>query len=126
MKRIAAILGMAALMLGASIYAQQPPAPEKPKADVPPVLTGDQRAMYFKAHDNITSANAALQQAQQQIQQAQQEFQAVVAELNKACGDKYQPQLDQSPGPKHGDPVCVLKPEPAKAPEAKPAEPAKK
>ena len=71
--------------------------------DKPPIISAEHRGDLFKAQ-------LALLQAQAAEQAAKTKMDAIIAELTKDCGDKYQPQMD----PQSGDPVCVAKPEPAK------------
>lgn len=74
---------------------------DKPKAPAPvPAVSDALRAKFFKAQSQMIQAN-------EQAKQQQKQYQAVTAEIQKACGDAYFVQLDET-----GDPVCIAKPEP--------------
>lgn len=102
-----AVLTCAAML----VLGQQKPAESKPGA---PALPEALKAKYFKASAQSLQAQTQMEQVRQLVTQRNTEFQAVVSEIQKACGEKFQPQID-----KEGDPACVVKPEPAKAPEKK-------
>jgi hypothetical protein len=87
------------LLLAVPSFAQQKTAPDSPAAAKPstPVITDAERASFFKAQSQMIQANA-------QAQQSQAAFQAQVAELQKACGDKFTLQLNAG-----GDPECIAK-----------------
>ena len=79
-------------------------------ATTAPVIDQVLAGRFFKAQAQDVQAQMALQTAKDEATKKQTAFDAVVDELKKACGDKYEPQLNSN-----GDPVCVAKPEPAKA-----------
>ena len=87
--------------------ASQPSSPTSPTISPAPSIPASDRAEFFKRQ-------VALLQAQQTMTAAQTEFQKAVEELQKDCGERFQPQV--GPG---GDPVCVPKVEPAKPPTKK-------
>ena len=81
-----------------------PPTPPtvaaKPAA--PPVISDRLRADFFKAQSQAM-------QSSQMAKDSQASLQAIVAELQKTCGDKYTLQLNSG-----GDPECAARPVPAK------------
>ncbi len=78
------------------------PAPAA-KAEAAPTIPDKIRGDFFKAKSDLAEAQAAVQAAQQQ-------FQTTVSALLQACGAKYQPQINEAPGPQHGELICVPKP----------------
>ena len=96
------VIGTAAVFIMAMGAQTAKPATAPMK---PPVLTDAQKAAFFKAQAQTLQAGAEAQRAQQVAQQKAAALQAVIAEVSKACGDKYQPSLDNT-----GDLVCVVKP----------------
>lgn len=68
-----------------------------PKA---PVISQELLAKYFKSQ-------LALEQTQARLKTITQDLQQIIAQINTACGDKFQAQI----GP-DGDPACQPKPEP--------------
>lgn len=83
----------------------KPAAPAKPA--VPPTISAEHRATYFKMQLRFKEATMAYQQAQGALQ-------AAVADLTKDCGDKFRPQMNND-----GDPTCVAIPAPAPEPAKK-------
>jgi len=84
------------LLLTSALSAQTPK---------PPTIPDGVQAKFWKAQSQLKSAQEALQNAQKQSEEA-------IAEIQKACGTNFVPQL----GPT-GDPICAPKPE--SKPEAK-------
>jgi hypothetical protein len=68
----------------------------------PPVISDRLRADFFKAQSQAM-------QSSQMAKDSQASLQAIVAELQKTCGDKYTLQLNSG-----GDPECAARPVPAK------------
>lgn len=83
-------------LIGLCAGAALPQAP----APAPPAISDALKAQFFKAQAQKIQADIAAQQKQQVFAQA-------VADLNKACGDGFEPQLNPA-----GDPACVAKPAP--------------
>jgi hypothetical protein len=98
------------LILALPLVAQthKPPAlpPTPPTAAAkpvpPPVISDRLRADFFKAQSQAM-------QSSQLAKDSQASLQAIVAELQKTCGDKYTLQLNSG-----GDPECAARPVPAK------------
>lgn len=103
------------LCVGAML-AQQPktlkPA-ETPAAAPAPQIPDGLAKRFFKAHAESSDANLAVINAQKVVEQKVQAERQVIAELQAACGEKFQPNMNQA-----GDVVCQAKPEVPK-PEAK-------
>lgn len=98
---------LAAGLLAGAASAQTPKPP-----DIPATLS----AKFFKAHSESTDAQLQVINAQRQVDAKVQAERQVIAELQAACGEKFQPNMNQQ-----GDVVCVAKP--AEKPAQNPARP---
>lgn len=85
------------LLLSASLTAETPK---------PPAISDALKLKFFKSQSEAMAAQEAARQAAQTAQQKQAELKSVVDEIQKACGDHFQPQIGKS-----GDPECAPKPE---------------
>ena len=98
------------LILALPLVAQTPKPPALPptpptaaaKPVPPPVISDRLRADFFKAQSQAM-------QTSQLAKDSQASLQAIVAELQKTCGDNYTLQLNSG-----GDPECAARPVPAK------------
>jgi len=112
MKRFIKIVGLSlviGLCVGAMLAAQTPKPPAAYSKDggplQPPTIPPPLVTKVFKAQAQLAQAELQQAAADNAVQQRAQVVQELFKELQAACGDKHQPQLDQA-----GDPVCVVKP----------------